>query len=262
MERPSSYPSPPHPSTEEEQRIPVAGIEAEEVIGGDSLLQEEARRADEAANAVLPDATPPNLSPHNLENAVAASNSLFSSTPDESVILRLSRIILTGNPQIRPAFFANLARPYIDPEGCSSSHLQRFLHSSSGRLNYPPPGAPTTYLDLQRLSLQLGQDLRRMGICNTVQAQLQPSPAYTGGTYTATQDVDVLLQLTQSKGRKLSVQTLAGNGEGSISIKGAQHNLFGGGETIEGTLERGQKTRSFMNVCICGQTIRDESHFD
>lgn len=225
--------------------------------GAHSSMAEDARRAKEASEVILDQApsaaaeTDPQPVPfelHNLfkaqEAATLQARTLLPTT--DHTILRLNSIRLQGDAHIRPSFAASFFRPYVDPNA-SSSPIQRFLHSSAGRLDFPPVAAPTTLTGIIQLTGKISQDLQRLGIYKDITPEIRPAavPASHG---TAVEDVDILLTLTPASRYQLQTSTQISTEDGGVSVRGKIDNVFGGAEKLEGSYERARRTKEAMNV--------------
>lgn len=254
----SSFASPPHVETS------AVEVEVErDPTTTQSRLEKDALRADVAAEEVLENVTPaassrPPTLPHNLERAQEAFQSGTILPPTDYPILRLSNVRLVGSTAVRPSFLARLCRPYMDPEA-SSSRLQRLLHSSAGRLDFPPPEAPTTLPGILALTARLGDDLQRLDVFSGIDASLMPSLDPLS-PQTATEDVDVLIQLKEAPRFFLKSSTDVGNGEGSVSVQGRVRNLFGGAEKLEGSYEMGTRTKMALNANFTTPILASPDH--
>lgn len=166
--------------------------------------------------------------------------------------LRLSNIRLVGSSKVRPSFLSHVCGPYIS----QPTPIQRLLGvGSSSTTLLPVPGERTTLRELLTLSARLAGDLDRLDLYNKIDVTLQPTPLTS-----SPQETDIVLTLSESPRLWLKTSSDVGNGEGSVSVQGRLRNLFGGGERLEGSYEKGTRTKTALNAVLSTPVAASANH--
>jgi hypothetical protein len=155
------------------------------------------------------------------------------------VPLRLNAIRVLGATQTRPSFLSRIFAPHL-----VSLPPPSFLSAS-----YPPPSlsaepTPQTLRSVLKTSQQVVDTLTAHDIFRTLSASIE-RPA---SVLAHPDEVDLVLRVTEAPKYFLRTATDVGDGEGSATATAKIRNALGGGETVEGNLSFGTRTRNAFQV--------------
>lgn len=176
--------------------------------------------------------------------------------------MRLNAIRIVGAKSTRPGFLAKLFAPYL-PTIPSASYLDSSRRSPSS------DPSPQTLRSLLGTTRELSALLAKFDLFTTVDASLENTPSLLAEK----EDVDIVLRVKEMPRFYLRTATDVGDGEGTavrpplvfparctfthtwinISQTGTARirNAFGGGETVEGNVSFGTRTKSAFQVSLC-----------
>ncbi|CEQ39372.1 SPOSA6832_00887 [Sporobolomyces salmonicolor] len=152
--------------------------------------------------------------------------------------LRLNSIRFLGAKTTRPSFLSQLVAPYLTPLPPPS-----FLSSS---FPSPPPPSQQTLRTLLKTTRDLTATLEKFDIFRpgSIEAGLVQSESVLSGP----DEVDLVFSVKEQPKYFLRTATDVGDGEGSATATAKIRNAFGGGETIEGNVSFGTRTKSAFQV--------------
>lgn len=155
------------------------------------------------------------------------------------VPLRLNAIRILGASQTRPSFLSRIFAPYL-----TSLPPPSFLAASYPPTPSPPTASDATLRSVLKTSQEVVSTLSKFDIFRTLDASIErPSSVLAHPD-----EVDLVLRVTEAPKYFLRTATDVGDGEGSATATAKVRNVFGGGETLEGNLSFGTRTRNAFQV--------------
>ncbi|GAA5870366.1 hypothetical protein JCM8547_006615 [Rhodosporidiobolus lusitaniae] len=151
--------------------------------------------------------------------------------------LRLNAIRILGATHTRPSFLSRIFAPYL-----MTLPPPSFLSSSFNSAS--EPATEHTLRSVLRTSQSVVDDLSEFDIFRTLNASIE-RPA---SVLAHPDEVDLVLRVTEAPKYFLRTATDVGDGEGSATATAKIRNAFGGGETVEGNLSFGTRTRNAFQL--------------
>ncbi|GAA5854270.1 hypothetical protein JCM5353_000195 [Sporobolomyces roseus] len=154
------------------------------------------------------------------------------------VPLRLNSIRFLGATTIRPSFLSSIVAPYLSPLPTPS-----FLSSS---FPAPPPPSQQTLKSLLRTTRELTEALEKFDIFRP--GTIEPTLVQSDSVLSGRDEVDLVFNVKEQPKYFLRTATDVGDGEGNATGTAKIRNAFGGGETVEGNVSFGTRTKSAFQV--------------
>ncbi|GAA6024575.1 hypothetical protein JCM10207_008658 [Rhodosporidiobolus poonsookiae] len=165
--------------------------------------------------------------------------------------LRLNAIRVLGAKHTRPSFLSRLFAPYLSPLPPPSFLASTFPST--------PEPSPHTLRSVLRTSQDVVDTLAKFDIFRTMDAAIE-RPA---SVLAHPDEVDLVLRVTEAPKYFLRTATDVGDGEGSATATAKIRNALGGGETVEGNLSFGTRTKNaFQLRCDTPILASPTTHFD
>ncbi|GAA5895455.1 hypothetical protein JCM6882_006257 [Rhodosporidiobolus microsporus] len=156
--------------------------------------------------------------------------------------MRLNAIRILGATHTRPSFLSRIFAPHL-----TSLPPPSFLSSSF------PPTSPTAATDpisaytlrsVLKTSQEIVANLEKFDIFRTLSASIEKPLSVLAHP----EEVDLVLRVTEAPRYFLRTATDVGDGEGSATATAKIRNAFGGGETVEGNMSFGTRTKNAFQV--------------
>ncbi|GAA5954097.1 hypothetical protein JCM3765_005289 [Sporobolomyces pararoseus] len=152
--------------------------------------------------------------------------------------LRLNSIRFLGASNTRPAFLSQIVSPYLTPIPTPS-----FLSST---FPSPPPPSSQTLKSLLKTTRELTETLEKFDIFKP--GSIEPTLVQCDSVLSGKDEVDLVFNVKEQSKYFLRTATDVGDGEGNATGTAKIRNAFGGGETIEGNVSFGTRTKSAFQV--------------
>ncbi|GAA6043499.1 hypothetical protein JCM8097_002242 [Rhodosporidiobolus ruineniae] len=165
--------------------------------------------------------------------------------------MRLNAIRILGTKNTRPSFLSRIFAPYL-----TSLPAPSFLSTD---FSSAPEPSPHTLRSVLRTSQDVVEQLSKFDIFRTLDASIErPSSVLAHPD-----EVDLVLRVTEAPRYFLRTATDVGDGEGSATATAKIRNAFGGGETVEGNLSFGTRTKNAFQVRLDTPILSSPTtHFD
>ncbi|GAA5899940.1 SAM complex subunit SAM50 [Sporobolomyces salmoneus] len=152
--------------------------------------------------------------------------------------LRLNSIRFLGATNTRPSFLSRVVAPYLTPIPTPS-----FL---SANFPSPPPPSEQTLKSLLKTTRDLTETLEKFDIFRP--GSIEPTLVQCDSVLSGKDEVDLVFNVKEQSKYFLRTATDVGDGEGNATGTAKIRNAFGGGETIEGNVSFGTRTKSAFQV--------------
>ncbi|GAA6064252.1 hypothetical protein JCM10212_006401 [Sporobolomyces blumeae] len=152
--------------------------------------------------------------------------------------LRLNSIRFLGATSTRPSFLSRIVAPYLAPLPNPSFLSQSFPA--------PPPPSQQTLRSLLRTTREVTETLEKFDMFRP--GSIEPTLVKSDSVLAHPDEVDLVFNVKEQSKYFLRTATDVGDGEGNATGTAKIRNAFGGGETLEGNVSFGTRTKSAFQV--------------